>query len=88
MTNARLSDPDPAQSPDVDSSGSVAPGLTPDSDSTSLQSDSATSKQSPTQQQSPPPKPGAKGAYTWIAVIAVVVLLLVIGLIGYAFEVF
>lgn len=88
MTNARPSDPDPAQSPDVDSSGAVSPGLTPDSDSTSLQSDSATRKQGPMQEQSPAPQPGNKSAYVWIAVIAVVVLLLVIGLVGYAFEVF
>src|SRR5690606_20986691 len=41
MTNARPSDPDPAQSPDVDDTGSAPAGVTPDSDSTSLQSDSA-----------------------------------------------
>lgn len=88
MTNARPSDPDPAQSPDVDSTGSAAPGVTPDSDSTSMQSDSATSKQSPTQRQSPTPQPGNKSAYVWIVAIVVVVLLVVIGLAGYAFEVF
>lgn len=88
MANARPSNPDPSQSPDVDSHGAAPAGITPDSDSTSLQSDSATSKQGPTEQQSPTPQPGNKSAYVWIAVIAVVVLLVVIGLVGYAFEVF
>lgn len=88
MTNARPSDPDPAQSPDVDDTGSVPAGVTPDSDSTSMQSDSATSKQSPTQRQSPTPQPGNKSVYVWIAAIAVFVLLVVVGLAGYAFEVF
>lgn len=88
MTNARPSDPDPGQSPDVDAGGAAPAGLTPDSDSTSLQSDSATDKQGPLQQQSPTPQPGNKGAVVWIVAIAVVVLLLVVGLVGYAFEVF
>lgn len=38
-------------------------------------------------EQSPSPQPGRKGPYVWIGVI-VVVLLVVIGLLGYAFEVF
>lgn len=88
MTNARPSDPDPAQSPDVDSTGSVPAGVTPDSDSTSMQSDSATEKQSPTQQQSPTPQPGRTSPVVWIVVIGIIVLLLLIGLVGYAFEVF
>lgn len=82
MTHARPSDPDPAQSPDLDSGGSPTGPQTPDSDSTSMQSDSATMKQSPT------PKPGNKGAIIPIIIIGLVVLLLVIGLAGYAFEVF
>ena len=40
------------------------------------------------EQQSPTPQPGNKGAYAWLVVIAIVVLLLVVGLAGYAFEVF
>ena len=88
MTNARPSDPDPGQSPDLDSGGSPTGPQTPDSDSTSLQSDSATSKQGPRQQQSPTPQPGRKGPIVWIVVIAIMVLLVVIGLVGYAFEVF
>lgn len=88
MTNARPSDPDPRQSPDVDSGGSPTGPQTPDSDSTSLQSDSATRKQGPLEQQSPPPTGGTKGPIIWIVVIAVFVLLVVIGLAGYAFEVF
>lgn len=98
MTNARPSDPDPAQSPDVDSTGSAPPGVTPDSDSTSMQSDSthsdsahpgrATEKLSPTQEQSPTPQPGRTSPIVWIVVIAIIVLLLVVGLVGYAFEVF
>lgn len=39
-------------------------------------------------EQSPSPQPGRKGSYVWIGVIVVVVLLVVIGLLGYAFEVF
>ena len=88
MTNARPSDPDPAQSPDVDHTGSAPAGITPDSDSTSMQSDSATEKQSPTQRQSPTPQPGNKGPVVWIVVFAVVVLLVVVGLAGYAFTAF
>lgn len=88
MTNARPSDPDPAQSPDVDDTGSAPAGVTPDSDSTSLQSDSATRKQAPTERQSPTPQPGRTSPVVWIVVIAIVVLLLVVGLVGYAFEVF
>ena len=88
MTNARPSDPDPSQSPDVDSTGSAPAGVTPDSDSTSMQSDSASRRQAPTERQSPPPTNSRKGAYVWIGVIGVVVLLLVIGLAGYAFEIF
>ena len=88
MTNARPSDPDPAQSPDVDDTGSAPAGVTPDSDSTSLQSDSAARKQSPTQQQSPTPQPGRTSPVVWIVVIGIIVLLLLIGLVGYAFEVF
>lgn len=88
MTHARPSDPDPSQSPDLDSGGSPDGPQTPDSDSTSMQSDSATEKQSPTQRQSPNPTPSKKGAYISIFVIALIVLLLVVGLAGYAFEVF
>ncbi|MBB1011219.1 hypothetical protein BXY47_0128 [Dietzia kunjamensis] len=88
MTNARPSDPDPAQSPDVDDTGSAPAGVTPDSDSTSMQSDSAARKQAPTERQSPTPQPGRTSPVVWIVVIAIVVLLLVVGLVGYAFEVF
>ena len=88
MTNARPSDPDPAESPDVDETGSAPAGVTPDSDSTSLQSDSASRKQAPTERQSPTPQPGRTSPVVWIVVIAIVVLLLVVGLVGYAFEVF
>ncbi|AWH96314.1 DUF6480 family protein [Dietzia psychralcaliphila] len=82
MTHARPSDPDPADTPDVDSAGSPDGMQTPASDSTSMQSDSKTMKQSPT------PLPSKKGAYISIFVIALIVLLLVVGLAGYAFEVF
>lgn len=88
MTHSRPADPDPSQSPDLDSGGSPTGPQTPDSDSTSLQSDSATNKQGPLQEQSPTPKPGSKGAIIPIIIIGLVVLLLVIGLAGYAFEVF
>ena len=43
--------------------------------------------ESETMEQSPSPQPGRKGPYVWTGVI-VVVLLVVIGLLGYAFEVF
>lgn len=88
MTNARPSDPDPSQSPDVDSTGSAPAGVTPDSDSTSMQSDGARDEQSLTQRQSPTPRSGNISAYVWIGAIALVVLLLVVGLVGYAFEAF
>ena len=81
MTNARPSDPDPAQSPDVDSGGSPTGPQTPDSDSTSLQSDSAAIGQSPT------PMPGRKGPVLWIVVTVIFVLLVVVGLVGYMFEI-
>ena len=37
---------------------------------------------------SPTPQPGRTSPVVWIVVIAIVVLLLVVGLVGYAFEVF
>ena len=88
MINARPSAPDPGQSPDVDSTGFAPAGVIPDFDSTSMKSDSASRVLAPTERQSPPPTTSRKGAYVWIGVIAVVVLLLVIGLVGYAIEAF
>ena len=44
--------------------------------------------ESETMEQSPSPQPSRKGPYVLIGVIVVVVLLVVIGLLGYAFEVF
>lgn len=49
---------------------------------TERQSEAETIRQSPT------PQPGRKGPYVWIVLIVVVVLLVAIGLIGYALEVF
>ena len=88
MTHARPSDPDPGQSPDVDRAGSPASGQPPASDSTSMGSDSATTQQDPAQDQSPTPQPTKKGAYIWIAVIVLFIILMAVGVMGYAFELF
>lgn len=86
MTHARPSDPDPAQSPDVDSGGSPTGPQTPDSDSTSMQSDTPRTL-SPTERQSPTKKNSNTVPALALVVIAVVVLLLVVGLVGYLFVV-
>ncbi len=87
MTHARPSDPDPAQSPDVDSGGSPTGPQTPDSDSTSMQSDSGPRTLSPTERQSPTKTNSSTVPVLALVVIAVVVLLLVVGLVGYVFVV-
>lgn len=81
MTHARPSDPDPRQSPDIDRGGSPTGPQTPDSSSTSLRSDSARTEQSPTKKNS------STGPVLVIGLIVVVVLLLVVGLVGYMFEI-
>lgn len=86
MTHARPSDPDPRQSPDLDAGGSPTGPQTPDSDSTSMQSDSGPRKLSPTERQSPTKTNSSTGPILLIAAIVVVVLLLVVGLVGYMFE--
>lgn len=87
MTHTGPSDPDPRESPDVDSGGSPTGPQTPDSDSTSMESDSGPRKLSPTERQSPTKTNSSKGPLVWIVVIAVVVLLVVVGLVGYMFEI-
>lgn len=86
MTHTGPSDPDPTDTPDVDSGGSPTGPQTPDSDSTSMQSDSGPRKQSPTERQSPTKTGSTKGPMLWLIVIGVIVLLLVVGLVGYMFE--
>lgn len=88
MTHTGPSDPDPGQSPDLDAGGSPTGPQTPDSDSTSMESDSGPRKLSPTERQSPTKKNSSTGPILVLVVIVVVVLLLVVGLVGYMFEVF
>ena len=87
MTHARPSDPPPPPPPDLDGGGSPIGPQTPDSDSTSMQSDSGPRTLSPTERQSPTRKNSSVGPVVWIVVIAVVVLLLVAGLVGYLVEI-
>ena len=86
MTHARPSEPDPRDRPGQPDqpgpAGSPDDPRVPDHAGTERVSESETLKQSPT------PQPGRKGAYVWIVAIVVVVLFVVIGLAGYAFEVF
>lgn len=88
MSHARPSDPDPGQSPDVDHTGSTDSGQTPASDSVSMGSDSAGSARDPADDQSPSPQPGKKGAYLWIALIVLFIVLMGVGVMAYGFEVF
>ena len=79
MTSTPPPDPDPSDSPDLDAGGSPIGPQTPDSDSTSLASDSARTGQSPT-------KPNSRvGVYIVLAVIILVVLLMALGLVGRLF---
>ena len=52
-----------------------------------MQSDSGPRTLSPTERQSPTRKNSSVGPVVWIVVIAVVVLLLVAGLVGYLVEI-
>lgn len=79
MANNLPSDPDPSESPDLDAGGSPSGPQTPDSDSTSLASDSARTGQSPT-------KSGSRiGIYLLLGIIVLVVLVMVLGLVGRLF---
>lgn len=78
MTSHTPPDPDPTDNPDLDAGGSPVGPQTPDSDSTSLASDSARTGQSPTKSNS------KVGVYLILGLIVAMVLLLVIGLVGYA----
>lgn len=79
MTHDSPPDPDPDMSPDLDSGGSPLGPQTPASASTSMASDSALTGQSPT----PTGRPVA--ATIAIAVAAVLVLLIVVGLLARLF---
>ncbi|MCT1434923.1 DUF6480 family protein [Dietzia maris] len=72
-------DPDPSDSPDLDAGGSPVGPMTPDSDSTSLASDSARTGQSPTKSNS------RVGIVVLLAIVVLVVLVLVFGLVGRMF---
>lgn len=79
MANSLPPDPDPSDSPDLDAGGSPTGPQTPDSDSTSLASDSARTGQSPT-------KSGSRlGVYVVLGIIVLVVLLMALGLSGRLF---
>lgn len=78
MTSNTPPDPDPTNSPDLDAGGSPTGPQTPDSASTSLASDSARTGQSPTKSNS------NTGVYLILGLIVAMILLLVIGLVGYA----
>lgn len=68
-------DPDPSESPDLDSGGSPEGPQTPESHSTSLESDSALTGQSPARSNS------KTGVYLVIGILVLVVLLMVVGTI-------
>lgn len=71
-------DPDPTNSPDIDGGGAPVGPQTPDSASTSMESDSAATG------QSPPPR-GKNGIpAVFLIALAVVLLLVIAGLIGFA----
>ena len=76
MTNTRPSDPDPVDSPDLDAGGPPTGPQTPDSDSPSLDSDSARTGQSPTKSNS------RIGIVILLGLIVLVILVLVLGLVG------
>ena len=72
-------DPDPSDSPDLDAGGSPVGPMKPDSDSTSLASDSARTGQSPTKSNS------RAGIVVLLAIVVLVVLVMVFGLVGRMF---
>lgn len=79
MTNTTPPDPDPIDSPDLDAGGSPTGPQTPDSDSTSLGSDSARTGQNPTKSNS------RIGIIILLGLIVLVILVLVFGLVGRLF---
>lgn len=75
MTSPSPSDPDPRESPDLDSGGSPHGSQTPDSDSTSLQSDAADTEQSPA------PSNTRAGVFLVIGILVLIAVLMVIGVV-------
>lgn len=71
-------DPEPTETPDVDQGGSPVGPQTPDSSSTSLGSDSAATG------QSPPPTGSRRMPTLFLIALAVVLLAVLIGLVGFA----
>lgn len=81
MTHGGPPDPDPANTPDVDGGGAPVGPQTPDSASTSMDSDSAATG------QSPPPRGKNGMPVLFLIGLAVVLLLVAAGGIGFALSV-